>query len=64
MNTILVLEYIHKMINGSLDENDCTFMTYPTAISKALGFRIAEDDKGTAILELRAIAKPIQNGKQ
>ena len=63
MNTILVLEYIHKMINGSLDENDCTFMTYPTAISKALGFRIAEDDKGTAILELGAIAKPIQNGK-
>ncbi len=51
MNTIPVLEYIHKMINGSLDENDRTFMTYPTAIFKTLGFRIAEVDKGTVSLK-------------
>ncbi|WP_347373994.1 PaaI family thioesterase [Aequorivita sp. Q41] len=62
MNTIPVLEYIHKMINGSLDENDRTFMIYPTAISKTLGFRIAEVDKGTAVIE--ADADPLKYGNQ
>ena len=62
MNTIPVLEYIHKIINGSLDENDRTFMIYPTAISKTLGFRIAEVDKGTAIIEVDT--DPLKHGNQ
>lgn len=62
MKTIPVLEYIHKMINESLDENDRTFMTYPTAISKTLGFRIAEVDKGTAIIEVDT--DPLKHGNQ
>lgn len=62
MNTISILKYIYKMINGNLGEGDHTFMTYPTAISKTLGFKITEIDVGSATIEVET--DPLKHGNQ
>ncbi len=62
MNTISILEYIYKMIKGNLDENHRTFMIYPTAISKTLGFKITKIDEGAATIEVEA--DPLKHGNQ
>ncbi|MBD2814421.1 PaaI family thioesterase [Xenorhabdus sp. Flor] len=54
MVKIPVLDFIRKMIAGSLTGNESTIMRYPTAISQTLGFRIVEIDKGTATIEVDA----------
>ncbi len=54
--TLSTLEYLRRQIDGSLPVQATTDMRYPTAISKLLGFRIAEVDVGYAKLELDADA--------
>lgn len=51
------LEFLSKQLDGSLPVDAITEMKYPTAISKLLGFRIVEIDKGYAKLELDADAE-------
>jgi uncharacterized protein (TIGR00369 family) len=54
MNKIPVLEYIKKMIIGTLTEDTTTSMKYPTAISKTLKMEIAEIDFGKATVKINA----------
>jgi uncharacterized protein (TIGR00369 family) len=49
-----VLDYLTGYINGTLTDDNDTFMRYPTAISQTLGMRIVEIDLGTATIELDA----------
>jgi uncharacterized protein (TIGR00369 family) len=50
------LEFLRRQLDGSLPADATTDMRYPTAISKTLGFRIAEIDAGYAKLEFDANA--------
>jgi uncharacterized protein (TIGR00369 family) len=45
-----VLEYLRRQVAGTLGPDDRTFLRYPTAISRLLGFEITEVDAGTATL--------------
>ena len=45
-----VLEYLRRHVAGTLGPDDRTFLRYPTAISRLLGFEITEIDAGTATL--------------
>ena len=54
MNKIPVLEYIKKMIVGTLTEETITTMKYPTAISKTLKMEIIEIDFGKATILIDA----------
>ena len=54
MNKIPVLEYIKKMIVGTLTEETITTMKYPTAISKTLKMEISEIDFGKATVLIDA----------
>ena len=51
------LEYLRRLIDGSLPAGASTDMLYPTAISKTLGFRIAAIDSGYARIEFDADAQ-------
>ena len=53
-NKFPTLEFLRRQLDGSLPEDACTEMRYPTAISKTLGFRITEIDVGYAKVELDA----------
>jgi uncharacterized protein (TIGR00369 family) len=46
------LEFLKRQLDGSLPIGATTEMRYPTAISKLLGFRIADIEKGYARLEM------------
>ncbi|GAA1880208.1 putative domain 1-containing protein [Williamsia serinedens] len=48
--TLPVLEYLRRHVAGTLGPDDRTFLRYPTAISRLLGFEITEVDAGTATL--------------
>lgn len=52
-----VLEYLRRQLDGGLQPGDSTHMLYPTAISRLLGFRIAEIGEGTAVIEFDADAE-------
>lgn len=54
MNKIPVLEYIKKMIEGSLTADITTSMKYPTAISKTLNMKITEIELGKATVQINA----------
>jgi uncharacterized protein (TIGR00369 family) len=56
-NTLPVLEYLHRQLDGSLESEDTTHMRYPTAISRLLGFRIVEIGQAMAVIELDADAE-------
>lgn len=45
-----VLEYLRRHVAGTLGPDDRTFLRYPTAISRLLGFVVTEIDAGTATL--------------
>lgn len=49
-----VLEYLQKQIKGTLPTGAKTWMNYPSPISKLLGFKIVEIDKGYAKLQMTA----------
>lgn len=51
------LEFLRRQLDGTLPADATTEMQYPTAISKTLGFRIAEINPGYAKLEMDANAK-------
>ena len=51
------LEFLRRQLDGTLPADATTEMQYPTAISKTLGFRIAEINTGYAKLEMDANAK-------
>lgn len=51
------LEFLKRQLDGTLPADATTEMQYPTAISKTLGFRIAEINPGYAKLEMDANAK-------
>lgn len=51
------LEFLRRQLDGSLPADATTQLRYPTAISKTLGFRIAEIDAGYARIELDANAE-------
>lgn len=51
------LEFLRRQLDGSLPADATAEMRYPTAISKLLGFRIAEIDVGYAKVELDANAE-------
>lgn len=57
VNSLPVLEYLKRQIDGRLTADDVTHMRYPTAISRLLGLRLVHVEEGTAILELEADAK-------
>lgn len=57
VNSLPVLEYLKRQIEGSLSVDDATHMRYPTAISKLLGLRLVHVEEASAILELEADAK-------
>lgn len=54
MNKIPVLEYLKKMILGTLTEDITTSMKYPTAISRTLKMEITEIDFGKATIQINA----------
>ncbi|MDB5989875.1 MAG: thioesterase [Herbaspirillum sp.] len=56
-NTLSVLEYLRRQLDGSLESEDVTHMLYPTAISRLLGFRIVEIGQAMAVIELDADAE-------
>lgn len=49
-----VLEYLQRQLAGELNADDVTHMSYPTAISRLLEFRIVEIGKGSAVIEMQA----------
>ncbi|HEY8964808.1 MAG TPA: PaaI family thioesterase [Candidatus Methylacidiphilales bacterium] len=57
-----VLDYLRKMIDGTLAAGDVTHLKYPTAISTTLGIRLAAVGPGTATLEIDA--DPGRHGNQ
>jgi uncharacterized protein (TIGR00369 family) len=52
--TLPVLDYLIKQINGTLGEDEKTYLQYPTPISQTLGMRIVEIGLGTATVEMDA----------
>lgn len=52
-----VLQFLQKMVDGSLKENENTFFQYPTAISKLLKFNVVEVDQGHSKISVDADAK-------
>lgn len=49
-----VLEYLQRQLDGTLADGDVTHMSYPTAISKLLKFRIVAIAEAMAAIELEA----------
>lgn len=56
INSLPVLEYLKRQIEGSLAPDDATHLRYPTAISRLLGLRLVHVEEASAILELEADA--------
>jgi len=54
--SLSVLEYLQRQIDGTLPTDAICALQYPTAISQLLGFRITEIDEGYACLEMDADA--------
>lgn len=61
-NTLPVLDYLRRQLDGTLEPGDTTHMRYPTAISQLLGFRIVEIGEAMAVMELDANA--LRHGNQ
>lgn len=57
-----VLDYLRRDIAGTLEPGHRTHLHHPTAISRLLGFEIAEVGPGTATL--RVVADPELHGNQ
>jgi uncharacterized protein (TIGR00369 family) len=51
-----VLEYLQRLVDGTLQPGHTTHLRYPTAISRTLGMRLAAVSEGCATLELEADA--------
>ncbi|MGO3126234.1 MAG: PaaI family thioesterase [Advenella sp.] len=51
-----VLKYLQRQLDGTLADGDVTHMSYPTAISKLLKFRIVAIAEAMAVIELDADA--------
>lgn len=51
-----VLEYLSRYLEGTLADHHTTYMRYPTAISETLGIRIAALAYGVATVEIDADA--------
>ena len=56
IHVLPVLDYLRRLLDGSLGPDDTTFMQYPTPISRLLGFRMVEIGKATAVIEFDADA--------
>lgn len=56
-NSLPVLEFLKRQIEGQLTPGDATHMRYPTAISRLLGLRLIHVEEAAAVLELDADAK-------
>lgn len=54
MYKIPVLEYLQKMIAGTLTEDIATSMKYPTAISKTLKIKLTKIDLGKATVQINS----------
>jgi len=52
-----VLEYLQRQIDGTLNARQTTHMRYPTAISRTLAIRVVEVAAGHAPLEIDADAE-------
>lgn len=57
-----VLDYLTRQINGTLKEDEATYLHYPTPISQTLGMRVVEINLGTATIEIDA--NPAIHGNQ
>lgn len=60
--TLPVLEYLQRLIAGTLRADDRTHMRYPTAISELLAFAVADIGPGTAAI--RVETDPARHGNQ
>ncbi|MCI3205199.1 MULTISPECIES: PaaI family thioesterase [Pandoraea] len=52
-----VLHYLRRQLDGTLRGDETIHMRYPTAISQFLGFRIVEIGEASAVIELHARAE-------
>lgn len=62
MMKLPVLEYLSRMLAGTLTDQMQTHMRYPTAISTTLGFRVVAVDRGCATVAMDADA--LKHGNQ
>jgi uncharacterized protein (TIGR00369 family) len=54
--TLSVLDYLRKLVSGTISDGESTFMRYPTAISKTLKMSIADIGEGKATVAIDADA--------
>ena len=54
MPKLTVLDFLRRLLAGTLPDGAKTQFRYPTAISRTLGFRIVAVDHGTATVEMDA----------